>query len=457
MSETELQTNDDQMRKRKFTNSFPETQKSKKNKKELLKAPTTEELNQLRETENLYSSNLIRLQIEEVLAEISPKQKFLHQIEHWFNQFSSVIENLEDKNDILIGEINFPANEGSNKKDTFLNVLVENMTALKHDKDFIIKFIHPESCSIFGEYQLQCLSKTDTQLNINVKIPAACFSTKDYLNNRYFIKRHYYLVYLLHSLKKKILASKIEILFYDNLKFCPFIQIQPEFSDKIKINVFASISENYFNLNRFLPDRNNVKYDFSSDFKDIAAKDFGEVGTPIYNSFIARDCTLQMNYDILQNLLNVKNIQDGIKLLILWLTQRQINKGTGNFVNELIFYTIAYLVKTKKINAHMSSYQVVRIFWSFLKDSKWNEEPISLSNDVKTNTINMFKENYDVVFLDISGSFNIASFLHLGVYCRLKQEAQLALQILDGDKFNAFSSLFLAKVPFILQYDALLL
>ncbi|KAI4467643.1 nucleolar rna-associated protein [Holotrichia oblita] len=183
-SENESLPDVGEMRKRKLTDSSPKRQKNKKNRSELLKAPTTEELNKLRETENLYSSNLIRLQIEEVLAEINVKQKFINQIEHWFNQFNGVIKNLEDKEDISIGEISLQTNEGLSKRSKFINALFENTTVLKHDKDFAVKFIHPESCSIFGEYQLQCLSKTDVQLNINVKIPAVCFSAKDYLNNR---------------------------------------------------------------------------------------------------------------------------------------------------------------------------------------------------------------------------------------------------------------------------------
>ena len=41
----------------------PPVKKSKLNKKELYKPPTSEELNQLKETENLYHSSLFRLQV----------------------------------------------------------------------------------------------------------------------------------------------------------------------------------------------------------------------------------------------------------------------------------------------------------------------------------------------------------------------------------------------------------
>ncbi|KRT80861.1 hypothetical protein AMK59_5942, partial [Oryctes borbonicus] len=441
--------------KRKLPQEDDRNEANKKRKKELLKPPTAEELNQLRETENLYSSNLIRLQIEEVLSEISVKEKYLDQIELWWNNFCTVLKSLGDEEGILLSEIKQQVGKKLSRRSKFINELYKNKTKLKHDKDFLLKFSHAESYSIFGEYQLQCLTKSDLQLNVNIRMPTLCLSLKDYLNNRYFIKRHYYLVYLLYSIKEKISASKVEMVFHENLNFLPFIRIIPQFSNKLTINVFVT-TNNFFNLNRFLPDKNNIKYDFDDNFKDIVAKDFGGVGTPKHNSFIARECTLDMNYEFMQPLLKVKNVQDGIKLLILWLTQREMNKGLGNFTNELVFYTVAYLVKKKKVNAHMSSYQVVRIFWLFLKDSKWNEEPISLSEEIKTDTINMFKENYDIVFLDVSGYFNITSFLHLGVYLKLKQEAELALHILDGNNFNSFSSLFLMKIPFPLQYDALI-
>lgn len=430
---------------------------SKKRKQELLKPPTTEELNRLRETENLYSSNLIRLQIEEILSEISVKQRHLDEIDLWWNTFLKVVSNIDDREKILLSEIKPHTGKKLSKQSKFINELFDNKSNLPYDRDFQLRFLHPESFTIFGEHQFKCLTNTDIQLNIDIKMPAECLGAKDYLNNRYFIKRHYYLLYILYSIRKKIPSLKIQKILYQDLDFFPFIQISPEFSDKIKINVFITPPGNFFNLSRFLPDKNNIKYDFDDKFEDINAKDFGMSGTPIHNSFMAKDCTLDANYQCFQELLNIKNIQEGIQLLKIWLTQRQFNKGLGNFTNELMFYVVAYLAKKKKINSHMSSYQVVRIFWSFIKDSNWDQEPISLSDEVKIDTMEMFKASYDVVFLDVTGFFNITSFLHLGVYLRLKQEAQLALNILDGNKFNAFSSLFLIKVPFILQYDALIM
>lgn len=53
-----------------------------------IKPPTAEELNKLRETENLFLSNMFRLQIEEMLKEVKPKQAKLDKINEWFDKFT---------------------------------------------------------------------------------------------------------------------------------------------------------------------------------------------------------------------------------------------------------------------------------------------------------------------------------------------------------------------------------
>lgn len=56
-----------------------------------IKPPTAEELNKLRETENLFLSNMFRMQIDEMLKEVKPKQSTLDKIQEWFNKFSIAV------------------------------------------------------------------------------------------------------------------------------------------------------------------------------------------------------------------------------------------------------------------------------------------------------------------------------------------------------------------------------
>lgn len=70
--------------------------KKRKLDKNLYKPPTVEELNQLRETENLFHSNLFRLQIEEMLNEIKVKEKYKRLFDIWFKNFKKNIESIKE-------------------------------------------------------------------------------------------------------------------------------------------------------------------------------------------------------------------------------------------------------------------------------------------------------------------------------------------------------------------------
>lgn len=61
-----------------------------------IKPPTAEELNKLRETENLFLSNMFRLQIDEMLKEVKPKQSTIDRINEWFEKFTvAVVQDMD--------------------------------------------------------------------------------------------------------------------------------------------------------------------------------------------------------------------------------------------------------------------------------------------------------------------------------------------------------------------------
>lgn len=70
--------------------------KRKKTGKDLYKPPTADELNQLRETENLYHSNLFRLEIEEILNEVKLAKKYKTLFNCWFSTLKECIDSIEE-------------------------------------------------------------------------------------------------------------------------------------------------------------------------------------------------------------------------------------------------------------------------------------------------------------------------------------------------------------------------
>jgi len=102
--ETEPFTVNKEKKRKKVTDELTETAPKKKKKFEnsLYKQPTVEELSQLRETENLFHSNLFRLQIEEVLNEVRLKDKYKTLFEIWFKKLKAVIESIEETEEVPV-------------------------------------------------------------------------------------------------------------------------------------------------------------------------------------------------------------------------------------------------------------------------------------------------------------------------------------------------------------------
>lgn len=111
--ETEPLVVNQEKKRKKVTDELTETAPKKKKKFEnsLYKQPTVEELSQLRETENLFHSNLFRLQIEEVLNEVRLKDKYKALFEIWFEKLKAAIESIEETEEV-------PVSNATEQRDT---------------------------------------------------------------------------------------------------------------------------------------------------------------------------------------------------------------------------------------------------------------------------------------------------------------------------------------------------
>ena len=419
---------------------------SKKSKNDLYKAPTVEELNELKETQNLYNNNLFRLQIEELIKEVKIKPKHRKTFTAWFDQFQTLLTNLPEYN-ITLSDIKLKNKKKETDKSKLVNFIANK--SLECDQDFIVKLIKPERSEIVGLDRVSALPGPKLHVDVNLKMPRDCFNVKDYLNNRYFVKRYYYLGYVFYYLKKQDLGGEITWCFHNDNELLPVVKVA--LGEKITIKIFATPCDNYFKVSRCGADINNVKINtFTTD-------EVTESATLFYNASLAHDLTLTINQNFVQESLSeLPNAQEAIKLIYIWLVQRGLQSGLGAFTEDLIVYFVVYLVTKKRINKHMSSYQIIRNFWNFITETDLTQNPISLNDDLKTDVLDTFQANFDVVFLDKTGFYNVAAFLDVNVYRKIKTECGLAFKLLDDGGINSFHSLFITKLPLELQYDLIL-
>nr|CAH7712161.1 unnamed protein product [Callosobruchus chinensis] len=424
---------------------------TKKGKNELFRPPTVEELNALKETENLYNNNLFRLQIQELVAEVAIKNKRKRALSTWIDSFEKCLSNL-DEYEFKLSSLRNVKEKTKFPADKLKRKLSKYKCLLETDQDVTLKLSKPDMMQRFGLHEINSLPGPNLSMHLNLIIPKKCFQTKDFLNNRYLVKRYYYLLYIAESLKVSGLGSEVTLEFHGSNCLLPVLLVKLNDCDKVCVYIYATPAQETFKYSRFVPDQNNLKIDvFKMGVEDHVLK---EAPTVFYNSTLGHDVTLtENNVYIRSMLIEHSNVQEAIKLLYIWMSQREFNVGFGLLYEKLIVYFITYLFSKKKINKYMSSYQVIRNFWSFLASTNLQEVGLSLSDFTEQQTFESFRKYYDVVCLDRTGSYNVASFLSLDVYKALQFECKTALKYLDENKNDNFQQLFLVKHPFFLQYD----
>lgn len=307
----------------------------------------------MRETENLFNSNFFRLQIEEVLKEVVVKPKYANQFDKWLVRFNEFITSLDDGEKFEISDLSWLAN---------LNVEVPFILKPTTTSGYF-KFVKSNPAVVVGSHFFKCSLGPSLNVDIKIDMPKSMFYKDDYLNDRYHRKRALYLTRLASELRDSGLVEDIKYKLMGESNIKPVLTFSPscKFNKHINVTLHVSIEDDIFKLNRFSPSRNNVRENWR--FKKADLENSLSTPTPLYNNAILFDLTYDLNNKVLfDSINNCENIKQGIVLLKIWLKQRQIYKFSG-FIMTMF---VVYLIKIKRINNAMSSYQVIRNVWSAL-------------------------------------------------------------------------------------------
>ncbi|XP_063367938.1 nucleolar protein 6 [Cydia amplana] len=409
--------------------------------KSLYRQPTVNELNRLQETENLFNSNLFRLQIEEILQEVKLKEKTEKKIQTWFEGLKKHLQNIpEDDTEYDLNEKNLV------KK---LKVKLPMNNQLDKTK-CVFKFHKFKNVELVGSYALGCSINSKLVLDIQITVPAETYTKNDSINYRYHKKRAAYLAYVASHLKTLETVEELLFSFLNGCQTQPVLDFKPvgKLGNHVTARIHIACEAEAYKLHRFGPGRNNLRETWLLN-KEI--EDNSDVGppTPYYNSSVLSDITASANIDFLKETLsNGENLKQAVVLLKIWLRQRKLQ--VSGFVISML---VAHLVQTKRINNIMSSYQIIRNVWISLKTSQW-DKGVSLHKDPSSPPLSEF--NYPVVFLDTTGYYNICWQMSTGTYEALRREASLAVDMLDDGSVNSFIPLFMTPVTPLLQYDYIL-
>ncbi|CAG9566387.1 unnamed protein product [Danaus chrysippus] len=243
--------------------------------KSLYRQPTANELNRLQETEQLFNSNLFRLQVEEVLEEVKVKEKTIKRFTEWFNNLKTYL--LSITND----ETEYDLSEKS-----FVNKLKIQLPVCRQIQKtkVMFKFHKFHDVDVVGSYALGCGIKSKLIVDLQITVPAETYAKNDSINYKYHLKRAAYLAYIASYLSKYEHIDEINYS-YLNSETKPIIIIKPsgKLAKAVTVNLDLVCEAEAYKLHRFAPDRNNLR---ESWLLGTDKKDTNETltPTPYYNS-----------------------------------------------------------------------------------------------------------------------------------------------------------------------------
>jgi hypothetical protein len=138
-------------------------------KRKLTDLPTKEEQLHLRETENLIRSNLLKLQLDELINEVrfhkSEPTIVKNKLDKWLESFLKFLRNIEYDQTLSQDWLNKNHIHGIKLK-------------AYSPKQVQMQFRTPKSVNIIGSYSFKAITRPFLNIDIAVEVPPECFEGK---------------------------------------------------------------------------------------------------------------------------------------------------------------------------------------------------------------------------------------------------------------------------------------
>lgn len=418
----------------------------KLSKGELYKAPTVEELNQLKEAESLFHCSLLKMQMEELLKEVALSERRKKQMDSFIQQITDLLKSVPETPVVELSDLSWLSESGIDVP----FVLVSEESKGKFHME------PPESVDLIGSYPLGTCIKPRVSVDLAVTIPASILHPMDSINQRYSRKRALYLAGLAQHLSTSPLVGPLHYSCLQGNRLRPLLLVTPSGKDSnsIVLRIHAIPPPDFLKPSRFHPQKNNIRTAWYTG--QDAAQGSSEPPTPQYNSTVVGDHLPRSHLQFLSvHCDQCPAFRDGVALLKVWLRQRELDQGAGCFGGFLASMLLSYLLSTHKVGKSMNAYQLLRNALHFIASTDLTENGITLEKnpDSKAPSLPEFQTAFQVVFVDPSGHLNMCADMTACTYKRIQHEASLSLQFWDDPTLDGFQALLMTPKPMLRTYD----
>lgn len=434
-------------------------------------------------SDDVYHNNLLNMQLHELDKEMSLKRDQLQEVEESIWKLKSVFESVPSAS--LAPSTHYLG------------------ASLPHyvPPPPSFQFVPPTRFEIIGSYMLQTAALPIVNIDLLVEMPDECMLPKDFLYYRYSAKFYAYLHHLalaLHGEKQYALSKSYYMGQLDKPVLCvELAQIagSKALHSRLIIRVIMSLSQDKFKASRLGPDKVNLKSSGSEGADPVAST--------LYNQALLNCQVLHAQYAELSSFVaRVPAIKECMGYISIWSRNRglsprssdpkaQSSNGWGyiplvihkrthinidtnrthclphaafdfHCTSHFYLYFLYHLHSLSLIQGHMSSLQILKIFFTELfqaplitqqahqpgqtqgivcgfnahKARAMHElllqtNPHASSSSVELAQLSAFQSHSEVVFLTQQGNFNLAyNITHNHMY-HIKYAIFLTLYVLD--------------------------
>ncbi|XP_061762246.1 nucleolar protein 6 [Nerophis ophidion] len=412
----------------------------------LYKPPTAEELNHLKDAESLFHCSLLKMQMEELLKEVTLSERRKQQIDSFIQTVTKLLQAVPQTPEVEVNDLSWL----SSAVKVPIPLLPKTLKGKFH-------MAPPPSIDTIGSYPLGTCTKPRVVVDLAVTIPATILHSKDFLNQRYPRKRAIYLAGLAQYLAT---CSDIGTMSYSCLRgdhLRPILLLSPPGKDSsaFTVRLHACLPPGFFKPSRFRPQMNNIRTGWYTGVNNTKSE-INEPPTPHYNSSVLGDLLPRAHLQFLSVVsAQCAAFPEGVALLKVWLRQRELDQGAGCFNGFLASMLLAFLLTTHRISNTMTSYQLLRNSLHFLASTDLTVNGISLAKDPNSTAPSLadFHNAFQVVFIDPSGHLNMCADMTSCTYKKLQHEASVSMQFWDDPTVDGFQSLLMTPKPMMRTCD----
>ncbi|RDW73842.1 putative pre-rrna processing protein utp22 protein [Coleophoma crateriformis] len=392
-----------------------------------------------------YKSNLFKLQVDEMLAEVKPNyEKRLGFISDELHKLKGLIESIGDRDPLSV--------QDAMKAFRSCNITIpfpDPKPSL--DAAYKLSYARPSKINVSGSYATKTMIKSDSTISIDliVTMPPSIFQDKDYLNYRYFYKRAYYLACIAAGLQTG--ENKLEYEYKNGNKLHPILVLNSKAKPGhvTEIHILLAAPEGLFAESKLRPERNAIR-----NKETIDSESFASVHTPFYNASLRSDCCVESYLKLLHGSSKQSSaFKDSCILGRIWLRQRGFGSSlaAGGFGTFEWSALIALLLRTggpqkrALLSSGYSSYQIFKAVLHFLSTTDLLKRPLVLETDFLAAKLGL------PMIYDGQRGHNILYKMTPWSYDLLRQEAATTSKMLNDSTFDYFEPTFIIRTNHLLH------